>query len=77
MPKQETYQLFVDIKSLICEYDFHWLSETAGVSQQTLYNWHHGVTCKPRIDTLTKVADALGYDLTLTLKEQRRMRSVA
>jgi DNA-binding phage protein len=77
MPKEETYQVFIDIKDIICEYDFHWLSETAGVSQQTLYNWHHGITSKPRIDTLTKVAAALGYDLTLTLREQRRMRSVA
>ena len=73
----DTYQVFEDLKGILADVDFHWVSETAGVSQQTLYNWHNGVTHKPRIDTITKVADALGYEIVLELKETRRLRRVA
>lgn len=73
----ETYRVFEDLKGVLAEFDFHWVAETAGVSQQTLYNWHNGYTHKPRIDTITKVANALGYEIVLELKETHRLRRAA
>lgn len=73
----ETYQVFEDLKGILAEFDFRWVAETAGVSDQTLYNWHNGLTHKPRIDTITKVAKALGYEIVLELRETRRLRRAA
>lgn len=41
------------------------LAAQAGVCVATLYNWKGGTTLKPRIDTLTGVARALGYEIIL------------
>lgn len=41
------------------------IAEEAGVHWVTLYSWCSGITQKPRIDTLSKVAEALGYEIVL------------
>lgn len=58
-------QLFLDIIAEASHTDHTELAELAGVSKQTLHNWCFGKTMKPRIDTLTKVARALGYEIVL------------
>ena len=39
------------------------ISETANCSEQTLRNWRDEKTIAPRINTLSKVAEALGYSI--------------
>lgn len=63
----EKDQLFLELLELIPAQTgaiLH-LAQLAGVSYQTVHNWKYGVTMAPRIDTLTKVAQALGYEITL------------
>jgi transcriptional regulator with XRE-family HTH domain len=43
----------------------------AGVSFQMLYQWRTGTTRRPRIDTLMKVAEALGYSIDLSAARPR------
>lgn len=45
------------------------IAETAGISAVTLYFWVSGKTTHPRLSTLVPVADALGYDVTLTRRK--------
>jgi len=63
--RKERIEIFEDLKAIIADYNFDWLAETAGVSPQTLYYWVNGRTRKPRLDTITKVASAVGYKLKL------------
>ncbi len=41
------------------------LAHDAGVSPQTLWCWESGRTISPRINTMVKVATALGYSIDL------------
>lgn len=41
------------------------IAETAGCNWTTLYYWCSGRTMNPRIDTLTKVGEALGFEIRL------------
>ena len=41
------------------------IAEEAGCSWVTLYNWCSGKTTHPRIDTLTNVGRALGFQIVL------------
>lgn len=68
----EKYQVFEDLKTVLYDYDLTSVAYTAKVSIQTLYNWIHGYTKYPRIDTLTKVANAVGFEINLELKQQRK-----
>jgi len=78
-------RLFLDL--LVCIQDSGFsvdaLANEAGVASATLYFWLDGKTRHPRIDTVYKVARALGMDVRLyrTHKvtprpEQRRLRVV-
>lgn len=67
-------------KDLIKHIPHHWdgqvnLAHDAGVSPQTLWSWVEGRTISPRINTMVKVATALGYDIALT-KPQPKLRLV-
>jgi DNA-binding phage protein len=61
----ERDKLFIDLLAIIGTTNLYWLADQAGVSHGTLYNWLDGKTMKPRIDTLTKVAKACGYEIVL------------
>ena len=52
------------------------LADEAEVHWTTMYNWISGKVRKPRIDTLAKVARALGYDIALRAKHKARLRKV-
>jgi DNA-binding phage protein len=57
------------------------VAEEAGCHWTTLYNWCAGKTTHPRIDTLTKVAAALGFEIVLkrtlpSSKPRRKLRVV-
>lgn len=61
--------IFLKIIGLIAVFDspaIKSLALRAGVHFTTLYHWRNGPTVAPRIDTLARVALAVGYELTLT-----------
>ena len=62
---EDRLEIFEQIKEIIEDYNFAYLSEESGVSEPTLYNWINGYTKKPRLDTITKVANAVGYRIRL------------
>ena len=51
------------------------IAENAGVGVSTLYKWMDGTTENPRSDTLFKVAEALG--LEISWKVSRKLKRVA
>lgn len=61
-------QLVNELVDCICadSRTYHDLAAVSEVSPTTLHNWVVGKTMYPRIDTLLKVANALGYTITLT-----------
>jgi transcriptional regulator with XRE-family HTH domain len=69
------------LKELIRHIPHHWdgqcaLANEAGVSPQTLWSWVEGRTISPRINTMVKVATALGYSIEL-VKPQTKLRLVS
>ena len=67
-------------KDLISHLPRHWdgqcaLAHDADVSPQTIWMWVEGRTVSPRINTMVKVAAALGYDIAL-VKSYRKLRLV-
>ena len=72
--------IFEDLKGILEDYNPAWIEQESGVSNQTIYNWLAGKTKKPRLDTITKVARAVGYELVLQktrqVKGQPRLRLV-
>jgi DNA-binding phage protein len=78
-------RLFLDLLTCVQDSGFsiEALAKESGVAPATLYFWLDGKTKHPRIDTVHKVATALGLDIRLyrmhkvTPKpEQRRVRVV-
>ena len=67
-----TYSVFEEIKNLLHDYRLQTVANASGVYIATLYFWLDGTTKAPRIDTLTKVAEALGYEITLTMARRGR-----
>lgn len=47
------------------------VADEAGVSDSTLYNWLYGSTINPRIDTMIKVAEVLGFAIVLQRKQRK------
>jgi len=78
-------RLFLDLLTCIRDSGFSMdaLAEHAGIAPATLYFWLNGYTKHPRLDTVHKVAHALGLDIRLyrtkTVKPtaaERRMKVV-
>ena len=69
-------QLFIDLLAIIGTTNLYWLADQACVAHGTLYNWLDGKTMKPRIDTLTKVAKACGYEIVLKRVKGTRLKLV-
>lgn len=82
--EDERTELFLAVLDCLWRYndaEKRWVAEQAGCSWVTLYNWCSGKTTHPRIDTLTNVGRALGFNIRLvrdtTLpKPQRGLRRV-
>lgn len=69
-PTQE-YEIFVQICTLLKEWNIPSVASAAEVCPATIYNWMDGTTVTPRLDTIVKVAQAIGYELTLTPIDQK------
>lgn len=61
--------IFEQIKDVLYAMDVRWVADHSGVSKGCLYSWLDGTTQLPRLDTIVKVADCLGFDLELVKKE--------
>lgn len=68
--KDPQMRVFNELRTLIFEYNVEWLSANSGVTDATIYNWLSGKTKKPRMDTVTKVANAIGWDVQLVLVQK-------
>lgn len=69
--KDRRAKLFLDVIGILMRYDDtekRELALQAGVHWVTLYAWCSGKTNAPRIDTLVKVASALGFEIFLHRK---------
>lgn len=71
-------QLFLDLITYIPDgwEGMKLLAAEADVTAQTLWNWKFGLTVNPHINTLTKVAIALGLDIVLQARVKARLRAV-
>lgn len=70
------YAVFEEIKEHLRHYNIKSVSQLSKVAEPTLYFWLDGTTRKPRIDTLFRVADALGYEIVLRPITGRRHLTV-
>ena len=59
--------VFVELKDVLHGYNLESVADCAGVHLTTLYHWLEGRTHAPRISTLVKVADAVGYRIELRI----------
>lgn len=59
------FRVFNELKGELMKWNIAYVEEVSGVTNVTLYNWLNGKTLYPRIDTLTKVARVLGYEIVL------------
>jgi transcriptional regulator with XRE-family HTH domain len=59
--------VFTEIKRELMQYDIESVSNVSGVHISTIYHWLEGRTKHPRIDTLTAVAESIGYMIVLQL----------
>ena len=58
-------KIYEDIKSELKGYNIESVAENSGVAPATIYFWLNGTTKKPRLDTVVRVAKAIGYELQL------------
>lgn len=56
---------FEKLCMVLDEYEIQSVAKAAHVAPATLYFWLDGTTQNPRIDTLTRVAEALGFSFRL------------
>lgn len=57
--------IFEEIKEVLYRTEPRWVADNSGVSVSCIYAWLDGTTQLPRLDTITKVAECLGFDLKL------------
>ena len=72
IPVNDQISLFEELKDHLAGYNIKSVSDLSGVATPTLYFWLDGTTRKPRLDTIIKVAQALGYELQLIKTTKRK-----
>ena len=66
--------IFEELKEELQEWDVESVAECAGVSNACIWYWLEGKTKKPRLDTIMRVADAIGFDLKLVKRHHTQPR---
>jgi len=69
-------RLFTDLKGELRGWDIKSVAIEAEVAPATIYFWLCGKTKKPRLDTVARVANAIGFDLQLVRKKVQLRRVV-
>lgn len=72
--KDSEFDLFLELIEILTPLDLAAVANEAGVCYGTLWQWLYGSTTKPRLDTLVKVAGAVGYDLVLVRSAPKTKR---
>ena len=67
-------ELFTALKDALSGYHVKSVAEIAGVHHSTVYNWLEGKTEHPRIDTIEKVAGAIGFEVDLKMVRKAHLR---
>ena len=58
-------QVFEELKTLLTFYEIREVANCANVATSTIFFWLSGRTKSPRLDTFTRVSDAVGFKLEL------------
>jgi DNA-binding phage protein len=66
----ETIKIFEEVKDILKDYSIQSVADVSGVRTSTMYFWLDGTTRCPRLDTIVKVAKAMGYELQLAKTEK-------
>ena len=66
--------IFEELKEELQDWNIESVAECAGVSNACIWYWLEGKVKKPRLDTIMRVADAIGFDLKLVKRPQTRPR---
>jgi len=80
--KLNTKSVYEELKSVLTSYNIQSVAEVANVHVNTIYHWLEGYTKAPRIDTIDRVAKAVGHRIELrlvtkpTAKRYRHLRVV-
>lgn len=69
-------KVFEKLKDILQGYNVESVAEVAGVAPSTIYFWLDGHTKCPRLDTIVKVAGAVGWEISLEHKSGK-LRAVA
>ena len=69
-------RVFLDLITLLSTEDLKTVANEAEVTYQTLHNWLYGATLNPHINTLFKVANALGYEIALRKKSTTTLKRI-
>jgi DNA-binding phage protein len=64
--------IFEELKEELHEYNILSVAEASGVTDACIHLWLSGQTKKPRLDTVVRVADAIGFDMRLVRRKQVR-----
>jgi len=64
-------QLFEDLCNELYGYSVESVADSANVAPSTIYFWLDGTTKKPRLDTIVKVANAIGFDIQLVKRNRK------
>lgn len=59
-------KLFIELCELLQGWNIISVANAAEVSPTTIYYWLDGTVNLPRLDTIVKVAEAIGYELVLS-----------
>jgi transcriptional regulator with XRE-family HTH domain len=67
-------KVFEDLKGELRGWNIESVAEEANLAPSTLYFWLDGKTRKPRLDTIIRAAEAIGFDVGL-IKKQVNVRT--
>ena len=62
----DLFKIFQQLKHELYKWDVQSVAEDAGIAPATIYFWMNGTTNYPRLDTISRVADAIGFEIRMT-----------
>ena len=71
----DRHEIFNEVIIELHSWNDKYVAEQAGLSPVTLWNWKHGSTVSPRFNNLMRVAEVIGFDITV--KKVRKFRRVS
>jgi DNA-binding phage protein len=75
----DLFGIFQELKHELYKWNIESVAADAHVSPSTIYFWMAGKTHFPRLDTISRVADAVGFEIRLVKikgKKKNHLRAV-